>query len=126
MTPGGTNESFCSTHRRVDCFGTLSSMRWSTLKIGDLTSQQIEAWHKLHNQETALRSPFTTYEFCHAVDKVQGTVFASILENRGQVQAIFPFERRFRLIPGVARKPGGHLSDCFGMIGGAHRPLDEQ
>ena len=101
-------------------------MPWSTLKLGDLTPQQIEAWHKLHDQETALRSPFTTYGFCHAVDKVRGNVFASILENRDEIQAILPFERRYSLISGVAQKPGGHLSDCFGMIGGAPHPLDEQ
>jgi CelD/BcsL family acetyltransferase involved in cellulose biosynthesis len=101
-------------------------VRWTTLKMGDLTPQQIEAWHKIHEQETALRSPFTTYGFCHAVDKVRGNVFVSLLENRGGIQAIFPFERRYRLIPGVAQKPGGHLSDCFGMIGSAHHPLDEQ
>ena len=100
-------------------------MPWSTHKLGDLTPQQIEAWHKLHDQETALRSPFTTYGFCHAVDKVRGNVFASILENNGDIQAIFPFERRYSLIPGVARKPGGHLSDCFGMIGSARHSLDQ-
>jgi len=101
-------------------------VRWSTLKIGDLTNPQIEAWHKLHDQETALKSPFTTYEFCHAVDKVRGNIFASILENRGEIQAIFPFERRYSLISSIAQKPGGHLSDCFGIIGGARHLLDEQ
>ncbi len=101
-------------------------MRWSTLKIQDLTPNQIETWHKLHSQETTLRSPFTTYEFCHAVDKVRGNVFVSILENRGEIQAIFPFERSHKLIPGIARKPGGHLSDCFGIIGGARHLLNER
>jgi CelD/BcsL family acetyltransferase involved in cellulose biosynthesis len=101
-------------------------MRWSTLKIGDLTPQQIEEWQKLHDQETALRSPFTTYEFCHAVDKTRGNVFVSILENRGEIQAIIPFERCYRLVPGIARKPGGHLSDCFGIIGGTRHLLSEQ
>ena len=99
---------------------------WSTLKLGDLTPRQIEAWHKLHDQETALRSPFTTYRFCHAVEKVRGNVFVSILENKDDIQAIFPFERRCRLIPGVAQKPGGHLSDCFGMIGSAGHSLDQR
>ncbi|MEO6023851.1 MAG: GNAT family N-acetyltransferase [Burkholderiales bacterium] len=99
-------------------------MRWYTLKLGDLTAQHIEAWHNLHDRETALRSPFTTYGFCHAVNKVRGNVFASILENRGEIRAIFPFQRQFKLISGIAQKPGGHLSDCFGMIGGSHFPLD--
>ena len=101
-------------------------MRWSTLKIQDLTLNQIETWHRLHGQETTLRSPFTTYEFCRAVDKVRGNVFVSILENRGEIQAIFPFERSYRLIPGIARKPGAHLSDCFGIIGGARHLLNER
>jgi CelD/BcsL family acetyltransferase involved in cellulose biosynthesis len=83
-------------------------------------------WHRLHSQEAALRSPFTTYEFCQAVDRVRGDVFVSILENRGKIQAFFPFERNLRLIPGIAQKPGGHLSDCFGIIGGTRHPLDEK
>jgi len=87
-----------------------------------MTPQQIEAWDKLHDQESALRSPFTTYGFCHAIDEVRENVFVSILENRGEIQAIFPFERQYRLIPGIGRKPGGHLSDSFGIIGGARRP----
>src|SRR5258706_2916300 len=91
-----------------------------------MTPQQIDAWDKLHDQESALRSPFTTYGFCHAVDEVRKNVFVSILENRGEIQAIFPFERQYRLIPGIARKPGGHLSDSFGIIGGARRPLNGQ
>ena len=101
-------------------------MRWSTLKLGDLTPQQIEAWHNLHDREASLRSPFTTHGFCRAVDKVRGNVFVSILENAGGIEAIFPFERRYRLISGVAQKPGGHLSDCFGIIGRAPHPLDER
>ena len=101
-------------------------MRWSTLKIGDMTPQQIDAWNKLHNQESALRSPFTTYGFCQAVDEVRGNVFVSILENRDEIQAIFPFERQYRLLPGIGRKPGGHLSDSFGIIGGTRRPLNGQ
>ena len=91
-----------------------------------MTPRQIDAWNKLHEQESALGSPFTTYGFCRAVDEVRGNVFVSILENRGEVQAIFPFERQYRLIPGIARKPGGHLSDSFGIIGGARRPLNGQ
>jgi len=101
-------------------------MRWSTLKIGELTPSQVDAWHRLHGCETALKSPFTTYEFCKAVDKVRGNVFVSILEGRNKIQAIFPFERAHRLMPGIARKPGGHLSDCFGIIGNMHYPLDER
>jgi CelD/BcsL family acetyltransferase involved in cellulose biosynthesis len=100
-------------------------VRWSTIKIGYLTPQQIETWHKLHHREAALKSPFTTYEFCHAVDKIRGNVFATILENSGNIKAILPFERPFSLIPGIARKPGGHLSDCFGMIGSSRHPLEE-
>lgn len=101
-------------------------MGWSRHSIKDLTLQQIDSWHKLHDQETALKSPFTTYEFCHAVDKARGNVFVSILENRGTIQAIFPFEQRFGFVRGIARKPGGHLSDCFGIIGSIPRPLNEQ
>jgi len=101
-------------------------MGWSRHSIKDLTLKQIDTWHKLHDQETALRSPFTTYEFCHAVDKARGNVFVSILENRGKIQAIFPFEQSFGFMPGIARKPGGHLSDCFGIIGGTPHPLDER
>ncbi|HEX4635497.1 MAG TPA: GNAT family N-acetyltransferase [Rhizomicrobium sp.] len=101
-------------------------MRWSTLKICDLTPAQVETWHQLHGQDAALRSPFTTYEFCRAVDKVRGNVFVSILESRSKIQAIFPFERTYGLIPGIARKPGGHLSDCFGIVGGLRHPLNER
>jgi CelD/BcsL family acetyltransferase involved in cellulose biosynthesis len=99
---------------------------WSTLKLKDLTACQIEQWHQLHARETALRGPFTTYEFCRAVDKVRGAVFVAILQDGDEVQAIFPFERHSRLIPGIAQKPGGHLSDCFGIIGGMRHPLNKR
>lgn len=112
--------------RLVERLNRKDQVGWSTLKIGDLTARQIDVWHQLHAQETALRSPFTTYEFCRAVDKVRGTVFVSILHDGDEIQAILPFERNYRLIPRIAQKPGGHLSDCFGIIGGMHHPLDKQ
>jgi len=101
-------------------------MRWSTFRLVDLTSSHIERWRELHKQETALRSPFTTYEFCRSVDRVRGQVFVSVLEHRGKSQAFFAFERSSRYFPGIARKPGGHLSDCYGIIGGSRQPLREQ
>lgn len=112
--------------RLVERLHRKDQVGWSTLKIGNLTARQIDMWHQLHAQETELKSPFTTYEFCRAVNNVRGTVFVSILQDGDEIQAILPFERNYRLIPRIAQKPGGHLSDCFGIIGGMCHPLDEQ
>jgi CelD/BcsL family acetyltransferase involved in cellulose biosynthesis len=101
-------------------------MTWSTFSFDDLTPYQIEAWRGLHAKDAILRSPFTTYEFCKAVQKIRGRVFVSILENRGEIQAIFPFRRPYSLLPGIGEKPGGHLSDYFGIIGSNHLTLNEQ
>ena len=111
--------------RLVERLRRKEQIGWETLKLENLTARQIEMWHRLHAQETALRSPFTTYEFCRAVNQVRGTVFVSILRDGDQIRAIFPFERNCRLISRIARKPGGHLSDCFGIIGGTPHPVDK-
>ena len=101
-------------------------MPWKVLPLKEVSHQHIAAWKRLQAQSIFGTSPFTSYEFCQAVDTTRGGVYVSILEENSAVEAIFPFQRRFKSFPNIAEKVGGHMSDYFEVIGAAPRTFSKE
>ncbi|HLH52953.1 MAG TPA: GNAT family N-acetyltransferase [Verrucomicrobiae bacterium] len=78
-----------------------------------LLAEQVAKWHELQDSNPDLANPCFSPEFTQAVAAVREDVEVAILAQRGEIQAFFPFQRRFggRGIP-----VGGVVSDYHGLV----------
>jgi CelD/BcsL family acetyltransferase involved in cellulose biosynthesis len=82
---------------------------------GALSSDVVRAWRRIIDENRGLSSPYFRPQFTQAVAKVRDDVRVLVVENRGSIVALFPFQRgRF----GRGRPVGGPLSDYHGLIAG--------
>jgi CelD/BcsL family acetyltransferase involved in cellulose biosynthesis len=78
-----------------------------------LDSVSIERWRSLQQSNPDLQNPCFSPEFTQAVSAARNDVQIGIIEERGQIVAFFPFQRKAggRSIP-----VGGIVSDYHGLI----------
>jgi hypothetical protein len=78
-------------------------------------------WRRLQDSNRDLSSPCFSPEFTQAVASVCGNVEVAFIEERGEVVAIFPFQRRClgRSVP-----VGAMVSDYQGLICGPDYEAD--
>lgn len=91
-----------------------------------LPRAQVESWD---NQLLRLpvRSPFLSAAFCRAVDAARGggRVLEITADDGSQAFLAYQF-RAGRSLLGHAEKPGGKLSDMFGVVGTVRTVLDNE
>jgi len=95
------------------------------VEFDKLTASHAELWHQLHTESNSLASPFSTLEFCRAVHTAKGGVHVLVLKERGATTGFVPFQHRGRRsYSTTGEKVGGHMSDCFDVIGSTRRTYD--
>jgi len=96
----------------------LQSTKPLVLKATLLTSSEITpeircCWLELLNQNPILSSPFFSPEFTQIVAAARDSVEVAVVEDGGQIIAIFPFERRRCNVAGPV---GSFISDYHGAV----------
>jgi CelD/BcsL family acetyltransferase involved in cellulose biosynthesis len=85
----------------------------SVLRPHELKPAQVSAWRDLQKSEPWFRNPFLSPDFTIAVGRVRPAARVAVLEEGGDVVAVFPFERG-RL--GNGRPIGAGLCDYQGLV----------
>jgi CelD/BcsL family acetyltransferase involved in cellulose biosynthesis len=83
-----------------------------------LPAQVVAAWVRIQALHAHLASPFFSYQYAETTASVRPHVFVCVLEQRGEVAGLFPFQFQsaaHRHI-GAAERMGGELTDHFGVI----------
>ena len=89
------------------------------MKIEIITASEIDGdlrdrWRELQTMRPAFASPYFCSEFIDAVASVRSDVFIAVIEDGGEIRAVFPYQRgRF----GTGRPVGGQLNDFHGVLG---------
>ncbi len=88
-------------------------MNITTIAGRDLGSELATAWAALQRVNPDLSSAFFHPEFTRCVASVKPNVEIAVVEDRGAIVAVFPFERVFR---SLGQPVGDLLSDYHGVI----------
>ncbi len=88
------------------------------MRIGILPGRALPAglaaqWSAIQRADRRLESPFFCPEFTQAVAAIRNDVEVAVIEDRGSVVGLFPFQRARGKI---GRPVGGPLSDLHGLI----------
>lgn len=107
-------------------FDGAADLRTRVFDVGVLSALQIESWEALLSR-LRVPSPFLSYAFCRAVNDVRDNVRVLQLENQTGIAGFLPFQMKSAGgILGHAEKPGGGLSDMFGVVGACDEALDAE
>jgi CelD/BcsL family acetyltransferase involved in cellulose biosynthesis len=94
--------------------------------VDALSSAQLEAWDGLL-LALPVRSPFLSAAFCQATHAARGGGRVLHISADDGTSGFLPFQLRAgRSLLGHAEKPGGGLSDMFGIVGTIRTVLDDQ
>jgi CelD/BcsL family acetyltransferase involved in cellulose biosynthesis len=96
-------------------------MKIRTVKIEQLTGDEVTAWSAIQRSEPELASPFFRPEFAQAVAATRNDVEVAILEEEGRPVGFLPYQRSQW---NVGRPVGGNLSDYHGLIAPAGASCD--
>lgn len=83
------------------------------ISAADLTEDLIRQWKEIVAADRYLHSPFLQPEFTVAVAQVRRDVEIALIENDGQVQGLFPFQRG----------PGGLMRNVGSRLSEFHTPI---
>jgi CelD/BcsL family acetyltransferase involved in cellulose biosynthesis len=94
--------------------------------VDALSPAQIGLWDGLL-AELPARSPFLSYAFCHAVHQARGGGRVLSIAMDGGDTGFLPFQiKAGRELLKHAEKPGGGLSDMFGIVGTIRSALEPE
>jgi CelD/BcsL family acetyltransferase involved in cellulose biosynthesis len=86
-----------------------------------LSDEHLKLWAAIQESEDSLASPFFRPEFTSLVAATRDDVHVGVVEQGGQVVALFPFERHHLMF---GRPVGGALNDLHGVIARAGFSFD--
>jgi CelD/BcsL family acetyltransferase involved in cellulose biosynthesis len=92
----------------------------TTLAGRDLSFELAQKWRALQSTNPSLAAPYFCPEFTAAVAAVRSDVYIAVKEERGSIDAFFPYQRRRR----VGTPVGGLVSDFQGLVARPELELD--
>lgn len=96
-------------------------MKITRTNAAEIGPELVERWLALQRSNPQLASPFFHPSFLKCVARVKRSVEVAVIEDRGEVVGVFPFERS-GLVLGVPA--GNKLSDYHGIVGASDLELD--
>jgi len=89
-------------------------------KPSDLSSADIESWRRIQKSSPALATPFLSYGYALASERVFGSVHVAKLQRSGETVGFFAFQFRSALhrFLGVGQRLSGEMADYFGLVAG--------
>jgi CelD/BcsL family acetyltransferase involved in cellulose biosynthesis len=89
-----------------------------SVPIGDLGTEEVDAWRRLCDSDTNDRTAFLSPTFVARVGRVRPEVFVCIIRNGRVPRAFLPFQFRGSVerVLRAAEPVGAEMSDYFGLI----------
>src|SRR5689334_20530975 len=98
-------------------------MKVNVVRFDELGKAQLRQWETLQSANSALNSPYFSWQFTAAVAAVRRDVQIAVMEDANGIVGFFPFQKTTM---GMGRPVGGALSDFQAVIAAPETQWDAQ